>query len=140
MLVLLSPLVHTPFSPTPLMTPLTYSAVQVMDNAISAIFHHSCALNLSPFENAGSNETMTESLRFWSCQNTNDVTNGNPWGCHVVVSMGYLVAMVIALPMGCVRLACLTAFCPIMTRHGHCQRAHDPNVSPCVAGSISTTT
>lgn len=75
-------------------------SAQVMDNAISAIFHHTCALNISPFENPGDNVTVLESVRFWSCQDTNDVSGGNPWGCHVVLSMGYLVALVIALPMG----------------------------------------
>ena len=36
----------------------------------------------------------------WSCIDTNDVSQGNAWGCHVILTMGYLVALVLTLPMG----------------------------------------
>jgi hypothetical protein len=39
-------------------------------------------------------------LQVWSCVDTNNVDGGNPWGCHVVITMGYLVALAITVPMG----------------------------------------
>ena len=38
--------------------------------------------------------------QIWSCVNTNKLENGNPWGCHLIITMGYLVALVITVPMG----------------------------------------
>ena len=52
------------------------------------------------------NATLPESTAFWSCINTGGAPNfvasgtGNPWGCHVIVSLGFLVTLCITLPMG----------------------------------------
>lgn len=79
-------------------------SAQVMDNAISAIFGQSCGFNLTPFgidSTDGNSTLLSASTDFWSCLDTNDVTgSGNGWGCHVILSMGYIVALAITLPMG----------------------------------------
>eukprot|EP00049_Salpingoeca_infusionum_P013279 m.247901 g.247901 ORF g.247901 m.247901 type:complete len:614 (-) comp15402_c1_seq1:776-2617(-) len=76
-------------------------SAQVMDNAISAIFGHSCGVNISPFAlEYGNSTVMPESIAGWSCIDTNHVASGNPWGCHLILSMGFLVALLITLPMG----------------------------------------
>ena len=78
---------------------------KVMDNAIAAVFGKSCALNLTPFQNVwtdaqGRDEPVPASGDFFSCADTNDVGAGNPWGCHVVLSLGYALTMAMALPCG----------------------------------------
>jgi len=80
-------------------------SAQVMDNAMSAIFGRSCALNLTPFQNIWTNSTGSDvqvpgSTNFFSCVDTNDLTSGNPWGCHVVLTLGYVVTMAMAIPCG----------------------------------------
>eukprot|EP00730_Choanoeca_flexa_P018279 TRINITY_DN8881_c0_g1_i1.p1 TRINITY_DN8881_c0_g1~~TRINITY_DN8881_c0_g1_i1.p1 ORF type:complete len:563 (+),score=76.04 TRINITY_DN8881_c0_g1_i1:157-1845(+) len=75
-------------------------SAQVMDNAISAMFGHSCGLNISPFALSTNGTTLDQATQAWSCIDTNDVSNGNAWGCHVILTMGYLVALVLTLPMG----------------------------------------
>ena len=71
-----------------------------MDNAISAIWGHSCAMNLSPFALHVNGTLVDGSTSFWTCQDTNNIGLGNPWGCHLVLSMGFLVALAITVPMG----------------------------------------
>lgn len=68
-------------------------SARVMDNAISAIFGQTCALNLTPFENFGS-------TRWFSCVDINDLSNGNAWGCHLVLTAGFALSAVIAIPFG----------------------------------------
>eukprot|EP00746_Dinoflagellata_sp_MGD_P076324 gnl/MRDRNA2_/MRDRNA2_30737_c0_seq1.p1 gnl/MRDRNA2_/MRDRNA2_30737_c0~~gnl/MRDRNA2_/MRDRNA2_30737_c0_seq1.p1 ORF type:complete len:521 (-),score=65.24 gnl/MRDRNA2_/MRDRNA2_30737_c0_seq1:100-1662(-) len=68
-------------------------SARVMDNAISAIFGKTCALNLTPYENFGSRD-------FLSCVDINDTSNGNEWGCHLVVTAGFALAAMIAIPFG----------------------------------------
>ena len=91
-------------------------SAQVMDNAIAAIFGRSCGFNISPFAIAQDGHTISASTHFWSCINTNqDFGNNvttmvdhhpvsyvlqNAWGCHIVITMGFLVAAAITLPMG----------------------------------------
>jgi len=85
-------------------------SAQVMDNTIAAMFTKTCGLNLSPFpieavngtnvSGLFSDDTFPESVHFFSCINSNDVSNGNPWGCHVVISLGFVVALLITVPMG----------------------------------------
>eukprot|EP00045_Choanoeca_perplexa_P005989 m.50187 g.50187 ORF g.50187 m.50187 type:complete len:387 (-) comp13400_c0_seq1:487-1647(-) len=75
-------------------------SAQVMDNAISAIFGHSCGVNISPFALHFNGTSLPQAEDIWSCIDTNDVSHGNAWGCHIVLTMGYLVALVLTLPMG----------------------------------------
>ncbi|EDQ86967.1 uncharacterized protein MONBRDRAFT_27795 [Monosiga brevicollis MX1] len=76
-------------------------SAQVMDNAISAIFHKSCGLNLSPFPVHFANASLPAATEFWSCIDTNHVdVDGNAWGCHVVLTAGYLFALLLTVPMG----------------------------------------
>ncbi|EGD79867.1 hypothetical protein PTSG_10151 [Salpingoeca rosetta] len=79
-------------------------SAQVMDNAISAIFGHSCGVNVSPFALEINGTRLHESVKGWSCIDTNDIESGNAWGCHLIVSMGFLVALAIAIPMGYFKL------------------------------------
>eukprot|EP00055_Hartaetosiga_balthica_P015892 m.97375 g.97375 ORF g.97375 m.97375 type:complete len:275 (-) comp8986_c0_seq2:1918-2742(-) len=79
-------------------------SAQVMDAAISVIFGHSCGFNISPFTNHVNGTVLSGSTEFWSCIDVNDVTAGNAWGCHLVISMGFLVCIAFALPMGYFKL------------------------------------
>lgn len=80
-------------------------SAQVMDNAISAIFGKSCALNLTPFGNTwttddGEQLHVDGSDDFFSCFNTSDLSQGNAWGCHVVLTLGFIVTAGMAIPCG----------------------------------------
>lgn len=80
-------------------------SAQVMDNAIAAIFGSSCALNLSPFQNTWTNSSGTDfplssSTDFLSCIDTNNTDMGNAWGCHVVLTLGFLLTAGMAIPAG----------------------------------------
>ena len=75
-------------------------SAQVMDNLISAIFGKSYALNLSPFANRWEGATINGSTDVLSAFDTNDLAEGNAWGCHVVVTLGYLVTLCMAVPCG----------------------------------------
>lgn len=75
-------------------------SAQVMDNLITAIFGQSCALNLSPFANSFNGTAIAASEEFWSCMDTQNPVGGSAWGCHVVLSMGFLAALILTLPMG----------------------------------------
>jgi len=82
-------------------------SAQVMDNLIAAIFGKSCAINITPFANkvagAGVNGTdffLTGSTDFFSCIDTSDVSNGNAWGCHVVLTFGFILTAAMAIPCG----------------------------------------
>lgn len=84
-------------------------AAQVMDNAISAVFGGSCGLNFTPFENHildvnGTAVPVPGSTRFFTCINTNNMTNGNAWGCHLVMSLGFVVSAGLTLPFAWVDL------------------------------------
>lgn len=79
-------------------------STQVLDNFVSAIFGQSCALNLTPFGNlwfdphASHLITVPGSRDIFSCVNTKDLNAGNPWGCHVVISFGFILTTAMALP------------------------------------------
>eukprot|EP01052_Picozoa_sp_SAG31_P063627 SAG31_NODE_22546_length_523_cov_0.853774_1_plen_121_part_10 len=88
-------------------------SAQVMDNAIAAIWGDTCAVDLTPFaidstgaadsSGSASNSTgqvLPESTAFWSCINTGNLGEGNPWGCHVVITLGFIVTFLITVPMG----------------------------------------
>jgi len=75
-------------------------SAQVVDNAISAAFGKSCALNWTPFENVFSGVVLPGSTDFLSCIDTNDMDSGNAWGCHIVLSLGFVIAAAMALPCG----------------------------------------
>eukprot|EP00051_Salpingoeca_urceolata_P006736 m.89093 g.89093 ORF g.89093 m.89093 type:complete len:562 (+) comp14964_c0_seq2:148-1833(+) len=74
-------------------------SAQVMDGAIAAIAGKSCALNVSPFAIHVGNHTLPESTDVWSCIDVNNV-DVNPWGCHIMLSIGFVLAAAITLPMG----------------------------------------
>lgn len=80
-------------------------SAQVMDAAISKIFGATCGLNLTPFQSvwadsSGSEHNLAHSTDFMSCVNMADVDQGNPWGCHIVLSAGYLLVAALAIPCG----------------------------------------
>ena len=80
-------------------------SAQVMDNAISAIFGSSCALNLTPFknylaDNSGTRSYVAGSDHVWSCIDTSSLDAGNGWGCHVVLTVGYVLTAGMAIPCG----------------------------------------
>ena len=75
-------------------------SAQVMDNLISAIFGKSYAINLSPFANYWEGATINGSTDVFSAFDTNDLADGNAWGCHVVVTLGYVVTLCMAVPCG----------------------------------------
>eukprot|EP00056_Hartaetosiga_gracilis_P022065 m.28030 g.28030 ORF g.28030 m.28030 type:complete len:612 (-) comp9419_c0_seq1:127-1962(-) len=85
-------------------------SAQVMDAAISVIFGKSCGFNISPFavaplSNSTFNSTvLSGSTEFWSCIDVANVLAGNAWGCHIIITMGFLVCILIALPMGYFKL------------------------------------
>jgi len=43
---------------------------------------------------------LPESTKFWTCVDINNVSGNNPWGCHMVLSGGFLLCMLITIPMG----------------------------------------
>ena len=43
---------------------------------------------------------LPESTKFWTCVDINNVNENNPWGCHMVLSGGFLLCMLITIPMG----------------------------------------
>eukprot|EP00039_Didymoeca_costata_P013080 m.193963 g.193963 ORF g.193963 m.193963 type:complete len:557 (+) comp15670_c0_seq5:103-1773(+) len=75
-------------------------SAQVMDKAISAMFKRSCAFNLSPFSLSGDHGKLAQSTEFWSCIDVNSVSDGDAWGCHVVMTMGFITTLLITIPMG----------------------------------------
>ena len=77
-------------------------SAEVMDVLIAALFSKSCGLNLTPFAlHFGLNQTVVDgSTSFLSCIDSADLSNGNGWGCHVVLSLGYIVTAAMAIPCG----------------------------------------
>lgn len=80
-------------------------SAQVMDTAISALFKKSCGLNITPFQNTltdndGVGHPVAGSTDFFSCIDTVDLDNGHPWGCHVVLSLGFVLTAAMAIPCG----------------------------------------
>ena len=41
-----------------------------------------------------------QSTKFWSCIDVNNLTDNDAWGCHVVLTLGFLSALAITVPMG----------------------------------------
>lgn len=75
-------------------------SAQVMDSLISSIFGNSCALNLTPFYNVLHGHNVAGSDDFFSCMNVNEVDSGSAWGCHVVVSAGFVLVLALTIPWG----------------------------------------
>lgn len=77
-------------------------SAQVMDNAISAIFGKSCGLNITPFgvDSFDGSGTLSGSDEFFSCIDTSSLDNGNAWGCHVILSLGFVITAAMAIPCG----------------------------------------
>ena len=75
-------------------------SVQVMDQAISAIWGKSCGFNLTPFSLTGAEGPMHESTEFWTCIDANSLSNGNAWGCHCIISIGFIICVLITIPIG----------------------------------------
>ena len=84
------------------------------DYAVTDRPHHivvcsACAgLNLTPFTNhilegnATSPVAVPGSADFFSCVDTSHLTQGggNGWGCHVVITLGFVVTAAMAIPCG----------------------------------------
>jgi len=80
-------------------------SAQVMDNALSVMFGSSVALNLTPFKSVwtdddGVSHNIDHSTDFLSFFNTNELDRGNAWGCHVVITAGFLIVAAMAIPCG----------------------------------------
>jgi len=80
-------------------------SAQVMDAFISKIFGATCGFNLTPFQSVWTDadshaHNLAHSTEFLSCVNLADVDTGNPWGCHIVLSAGYLLVAAMAIPCG----------------------------------------
>lgn len=80
-------------------------SAQVMDSAISMVFGTTCGLNLTPFQGVwtdggGASHNVAGSTDVFSCVDMSNIDTGNPWGCHVVISAGYLLVMAMAVPCG----------------------------------------
>ena len=43
---------------------------------------------------------LSSSTDFLSCIDTNDTDMGNAWGCHVVLTLGFLLTAGMAIPAG----------------------------------------
>ena len=83
-----------------------------------------CGLNLTPFPLSINGTEMPRSIESWTCMNANSpsdsigsgsgmILQGNPWGCHIVLSGGFIVTFLITLPMGyfkCVLLATTSTY------------------------------
>ncbi len=79
-------------------------SAQVMDQAIAAMFKKSCGLNISPFKtftNSSHDDIVPKSNDVWSCIDEDELLgNLNPWGCHLMLSAGFLLTLVMAVPAG----------------------------------------
>jgi len=80
-------------------------SVQVMDNLLATIFGKTCGMNLTPFQNVWKNDTGTafdvaHSTTFFACIDTNNLSGGNAWGCHIVLTLGYVLVASMAIPCG----------------------------------------
>jgi len=80
-------------------------SAQVMDNALSAMFGSSCALNFTPYQNIwtdgnGKDHPVAMSDSFLSCFDTMSLDAGNAWGCHVVLTAGFVLTAAMAIPCG----------------------------------------
>lgn len=76
-------------------------SAQVMDVFISAVAGKTCGLNLTPFANILVGSTaIAGSDSFASCVDAADLSNGNAWGCHVVLSVGFALTAAMAIPCG----------------------------------------
>jgi hypothetical protein len=76
-----------------------------MDAAISVVFGKTCGMNLTPFQGVwqdmdGKDHNLAHSADFFSCVDLTQVDAGNPWGCHVVLSLGYIIVAAMAIPCG----------------------------------------
>lgn len=84
-------------------------SARVMDNLISKVFGQSCALNFSPFQNwwtdsSGTGMPLAGSNEFFSCIDTLDLAQGNAWGCHLVLTAGFVLTASMAIPCGWLNL------------------------------------
>jgi len=80
-------------------------SAQVMDNALSVLFGSTVGLNLTPFtsvwtDDDGVSHNIAHSTDFFSFINTNDLDQGNAWGCHIVISAGFIIVAAMAIPCG----------------------------------------
>lgn len=77
-----------------------------MDQAIAAVAHRSCGFNISPFRTDDVNGTLiAHSTDAWSCLDLDQLGAStpytpNPWGCHVVITAGYVMTLAMAIPCG----------------------------------------
>jgi hypothetical protein len=75
-------------------------SAQVMDVALSALLGRSCGLNLTPFRNTIDGSPIAGSDHVFSCIDAANLAGGNGWGCHVVISLGYVIVAAMAIPCG----------------------------------------
>jgi len=97
-------------------------SAQVMDGLVAELFGKSCGINITPFETTWTHETWTNgtftngtwtngtwtsvatplagSSDFFSCVDVSDVSQGNAWGCHVVLTLGFVMTAAMAIPAG----------------------------------------
>eukprot|EP00038_Savillea_parva_P026770 m.56106 g.56106 ORF g.56106 m.56106 type:complete len:587 (-) comp7652_c0_seq2:173-1933(-) len=86
-------------------------SAQVMDKAIAALFGRSCGLNISPFKtfidtasdpDVAPHTMVPHSTDAWSCLDLDQLQGNvpNPWGCHVVITAGFVITLGMAIPCG----------------------------------------
>eukprot|EP00040_Diaphanoeca_grandis_P030813 m.182974 g.182974 ORF g.182974 m.182974 type:complete len:581 (+) comp32140_c0_seq2:152-1894(+) len=78
-------------------------SAQVMDRALAEVAGQSCGINISPFTYYSENHTAIEGgTSIWNCVDTEQLSAimPNPWGCHLIVSAGYLITLGMAIPAG----------------------------------------
>jgi len=80
-------------------------STQVLDDAISAAFGKTCALNFTPWANEvrdarGNRMHLWGSDHFVSCISTAVLDGGDAWGCHIVLTAGFALVAAMAIPCG----------------------------------------
>merc|ERR1712072_53826 len=80
-------------------------SAQVMDNLFSELTTKTCGIDFTPFQNTLTNDGLAAdvsgSTDFFSCVDTqNTDVHGHPWGCHVVLSLGFVLTAAMAIPCG----------------------------------------
>ena len=38
-------------------------------------------------------EMLPRSKKFWSCVDVDDISGNDPWGCHMVLTLGFITAL-----------------------------------------------
>jgi len=77
------------------------ASAKAMDKALAQIAGRSCGFDLSPYSYIDNNTAIAGGKQFWNCISSDQLSTAepNPWGCHVIVSAGYLITLAMAIPV-----------------------------------------